>query len=314
MNCLACEGKNLFFLHEGKDRLHAISGTFFVVKCATCGLRMLYPQPSIAVLNNHYPKTYHAYAHSNESETRSYAFAVYLYKLYFSENKRFIEKLFFLPLRHLLRGTRVRKNCKLLDVGCGNGSFLLKMRGCGLNVEGVEFSDSGAKEARSHGLDVATGTLEQQKYPANSFDVITLNHVLEHVRDQKKTLIELAKILKTDGVIILAVPNSRSLAAVLFGKYWASLDVPRHLATHTPHTLGLLAKKAGLVIKNTRYISFPFQFQASLAYVLHPKGTPALEETWVGKNRFLYWFFMPLVYIVDLLRIGDVIEVRLMKK
>ncbi len=314
MNCLACEGKNLFFLHEGKDRLHAISGTFSVVKCATCGLRMLDPQPSIAVLNNHYPKTYHAYAHSNESQTRKYAFAVYLYNLYFSKNNRVFEKILFLPLRHLLRGTCIRKNSKLLDVGCGNGSFLLKMRSCGLNVEGVEFSDSGAKEARSHGLDVATGTLEQQKYPASSFDVITLNHVLEHVRHQKKTMNELARILKSGGVIILAVPNARSLAAVLFGKYWASLDVPRHLATHTPHTIELLAKQAGLVIKNTRYISFPFQFQASLAYVLHPKGNLALEETWVGRSRFLYWLFMPLVYAVDLLRLGDVIEISLMKK
>ena len=314
MNCLACSSKNLVFMHEGKDRLHAISGSFSVVKCAKCGLRMLDPQPSTVVLNNHYPKTYHAYAHSNEAKTRKFEFAVYLYKLYFSKNNRVFEKLFFLPLRHLLRRTRIRNNSNLLDVGCGYGSFLLKMRSCGLNVQGVEFSDSGAKEARSHGLDVSTGTLEQQKYPAGSFDVITLNHVLEHVRYPKKTLIELARILNTGGVIILAVPNATSFAAVLFGKYWASLDVPRHLATHTPHTIALLAKQANLAINKVRYISFPFQFQASLAYVLHPKGNLPLEKTWVGRSRVLYWLFMPLVYVVDLLRIGDVIEVSLMKK
>ncbi len=308
--CLVCGSKDKRFLFMGKDRLHGVPGTFRVVKCRKCGLIMLDPQPSLNELAKYYPQDYHAHARYNPGSAKE-RFAIYLYKLFFQKGGNPLLKLVFLPFKHLLRGAKIIPGAKILDVGCGNGAFLYKMQAAGMDAYGVEISARGAKEARRLGLKVKCGTLEGQHYPSAYFDVITLNHVLEHVPDPVKTLKELGRILKPNGTLIIAVPNSRSLARVIFGRYWASLDVPRHLMTHNPRTMRIAAKKAGLRVKKVRFVSFPFQFQASLSYLLHPKAKIPLDKTWLGKSKLAYWLLFPLVYIVDLLHIGDVIEVTL---
>jgi len=307
--CLVCGSKDKRFMFIGKDRLHAIQGNFKVVKCRKCGLIMLDPQPSMQELSKYYPTKYHAYAHYDTGSKKE-SFAIFLYKLFFGNGNPLL-KLAFLPFKHLLRGTKIIPGGKILDVGCGNGAFLYKMQVAGMDTYGVELSADGAKEAQRLGLKVKCGTLEQQKYPANFFDVITLNHVLEHVAEPVKTLKELRRILKPYGTIIIAVPNSRSLAAKLFGRYWASLEIPRHLTIHNPNTMQMAARKAGLMVRGVRYISFPSSFQASIMYVLHPRAKTPLENNWVNKSKLLYWLLLPLVYIVDILHIGDVIEVTM---
>jgi SAM-dependent methyltransferase len=266
--------------------------------------------PSMKDVAKYYPSEYHAYARYDPG-TRKERFAIRMYKLYFAKGGNLLAKLLFLPFKHLLRGTHIVPGGTILDVGCGNGAFLSKMKAPGMRAYGVEFSPDGAKEARRRGLNVKCGTLEQQKYPARFFDVITLNHVFEHVPDPLGTLRELKRILKPGGRIIIAVPNTRSLAAKLFGRYWASLDPPRHLSVHSPRTMRIAADRTGLTVRNIRHISFPFQFQASLAYVLHPRARVPLDKTWLGTSTLAYWLLFPLVYLVDFLRIGDVIEVTL---
>ncbi len=309
-SCLVCGSRDKRFLFIGKDRLHAIPGSFRIVRCRKCGLIMLDPQPSLKDLAKYYPAKYHAYARYNPGSKKEH-FAIFLYKLFFQKGSNPLLRLAFLPFKHLLRGTKIIPGGKILDVGCGNGAFLYKMQAAGMDAYGVELSAEGAKEAQRLGLKVKCGALEEQHYSPNSFDVITLNHVLEHIADPVKTLKELRRILKPDGTLVIAVPNSRSLARCIFGRYWASLDVPRHLMTHNPETMRIAAKKAGLKVKKVRYISFPFQFQASFAYLLHPNAKVPLDKTWLGENRLAYWLLFPLVYLVDLFRIGDVIEVTL---
>jgi 2-polyprenyl-3-methyl-5-hydroxy-6-metoxy-1,4-benzoquinol methylase len=308
--CIICGSKDKKALFLGKDRLHAIKGTFPVARCRNCGCIMLDPMPTMAKVAKYYPSEYHAYARYDPG-TRKERFAISMYKLFFGPGGNPLKKLLFLPFKHLLRGTHIVPGKRILDVGCGNGAFLSKMQAAGMDAYGVEFSPDGAKEAQRRGLKVKQGTLEQQKYPSRHFDVITLNHVFEHVPDPVGTLRELKRILKPGGRIIMAVPNNRSLAYMMFGRFWASLDTPRHLSVHTPKSMRIAAKKAGLRLNSIRYISFPFQFQASLAYALHPHALQPLETMWIGESRLLYWLLFPLVYIADFLRIGDVIEVTL---
>lgn len=310
--CVVCGSRQKRFLFFGRDRMHGLPGSFRVVRCAKCGCIQLDPQPLLSELAKYYPKRYHAYAHY-DPESRSARFATYLYKLFFGNSRNMLAKIALLPLRHLLRGTRIIPGGRILDVGCGNGAFLHKMQAAGMKAFGVEFSPTGCREAQRLGLDVRCGTVEKQHYQSDSFDVITLNHVFEHIPDPIKTLCELKRILKPAGCIIIAVPNARSLARWLFGRYWAQLDVPRHLSIHTPHTMRLAARKTGLRLRKIRYVSSPFQFQASLAYVMNMKGVP-LDKTWLGTSKLVYWLLFPLVYLVDFLHIGDVIEVYLTKK
>lgn len=310
--CVVCGSAKKRFLFVGRDRMHALPGSFRVVRCAKCGCIMLDPQPSMAELAKYYPTRYHAYARYHP-DTRQARFAAFLYRLFFARGGNPLVKLALLPLKHLLRGTRIIPGGRILDVGCGNGAFLHKMQAAGMDAHGVEFSPEGCKEAQRLGLKVTCGTLEAQHYPSTYFDVITLNHVFEHVPDPLRTLRELKRILKPDGDIIIAVPNARSLAWRLFGRYWAQLDVPRHLSIHSPKTMRLAARKAGLKVDGIRYISFPFQFQGSLAYLLNRNRAIPLDQMWLGTSKLLYWLLFPAAYLVDFLHLGDVIEVVMTK-
>jgi SAM-dependent methyltransferase len=313
--CPICKSSNISSYIKGKDRLHAIKGSYDIWKCDDCGLLFINPQPAPKILDKHYPKEYHAYAEFSKGGWKE-RFSTYLYKLYFSTESKgftnFLLKILFLPLKHLLRGTYIKTGSKILDVGCGSGAFLYKMKKCGMDTYGVEPSKDGCKAAQKIGLDVKCGFIENHKFPSNHFDVITLNHVFEHVYDPVATINELKRILKKNGRIIMAFPNSDSIQFRIFRKYWAALDVPRHLNIYSPKTIRYLARLQKLKLEKIRYISFPFGIQASLSYMINRKDVP-LNKTWMGTSRLLYLIIFPIVYMLDFLHIGDVIEVTLRK-
>lgn len=118
---------------------------------------------------------------------------------------------------------------RLLDVGCGSGEWLREMRQRGWTVEGVDFDESAVKLAREQGLKVGSGPLEEQRYPNDYFDAVTLNHVIEHVPNPIGTLVECARILKPNGKLVLFTPNNASLGHRLFKECWRGLEPPRHL-------------------------------------------------------------------------------------
>jgi SAM-dependent methyltransferase len=102
------------------------------------------------------------------------------------------------------------------------------------------------------------GAIDQLDFPAASFDLVTFWHVLEHLEDPKLALIEARRILKTDGRLMVAVPNIESLQAWLFGDVWLHLDVPRHRWHFSPRTLAAVADRCGLRIESTRHFSLEY--------------------------------------------------------
>lgn len=135
---------------------------------------------------------------------------------------------------------------RLLDVGCGSGIWLREMRQLGWQVEGVDFDPCAVKVAARAGLRVRLGSLEEQNYPAASFDVVTMNHSIEHVPDPLKTIKECARILKPGGQIALGTPNSESRGHRYFKENWIGLDPPRHLHTFSRQSMRKLMALAGL--------------------------------------------------------------------
>jgi SAM-dependent methyltransferase len=134
----------------------------------------------------------------------------------------------------------------LLDVGCATGVFLDGMRAEGWRVQGVEPSEHAARYARDRfGLDVYQGSLEAAGFPPASFDVVTLWDVLEHVFSPTATLREIARILKPNGSLVFSVPDLDCVEARVFGRYWAGLDMPRHLNLFTHKVLTRLLAEAG---------------------------------------------------------------------
>jgi SAM-dependent methyltransferase len=133
----------------------------------------------------------------------------------------------------------------LLDIGSGTGQFANTMKKAGWTVQGIEINEKARDSSRVvFGLDIigpdAISTLEPE-----SFDCITLWHVLEHFHDPFKYMSDIKNLLKPDGLCLIAIPNSDSYDASYYKEFWAAFDVPRHLWHFNPTTFKLFAKKTG---------------------------------------------------------------------
>ena len=125
----------------------------------------------------------------------------------------------------LVQGFNPQKG-KLLDIGAGTGDFLVIAKAQGWNVTGIEPSEKAKGIAKAKGVSFVESLADIED---NSFDAVTMWHVLEHVPDVEKQISELKRIIKPDGVIVVAVPNFNSYDAKHYGSHWAAYDVPRHL-------------------------------------------------------------------------------------
>ena len=133
---------------------------------------------------------------------------------------------------------------RLLDVGCGSGSWLVTMKELGWNIEGVDFDPEAVRVARELGLNVQVGSVEAQNYPSASFDAITLSHVIEHVPDPVATVAECARLLKPGGKLVLFTPNAASFCHRYFKKNWRGLEPPRHLHIFTVASMHAMLARA----------------------------------------------------------------------
>lgn len=139
---------------------------------------------------------------------------------------------------------RAQPGGRVLDVGCGNGAFVHRMRELGWAAEGIDFDPEGVAQARALGLPVRCGSLDEQGYPDCAFDAITLSHVIEHVPRLVAFLRECHRILRPGGRIVLRTPNARAFSHQHFGGAWTPLDPPRHLHVFTPAALRTLLVRA----------------------------------------------------------------------
>ena len=144
----------------------------------------------------------------------------------------------------------------ILDVGCGTGAFLNKMNKSGWQVTGVE-PDAGARKTAAdlYGLNIEPSA-NLYNLPEAHYDAITLWHVLEHVHDIHGHLKELARLLKKDGKLFIAVPNYTSADAKQYKEMWAAFDVPRHLYHFSPHSMNVVLNKHGLKIRKMKPMWF----------------------------------------------------------
>ncbi|SRR6266436_1486400 len=138
-----------------------------------------------------------------------------------------------------------RQNGHLLDVGCGSGLALQCMVELGWQVQGVDFDPEAVQISQKKGLEVHLGSLEDQVYPSDSFDAITMSHLIEHVHDPLSLLSECRRILKPGGLVVIVTPNSGSWGHQRFGAHWMHLDPPRHLHIFNEQCLRTLTGKAG---------------------------------------------------------------------
>ena len=138
---------------------------------------------------------------------------------------------------------------RLLDVGCGNGEFLLTMTRLGWKVCGLEPDSAAAELARACGLQIENQPIESARLVPESFGAITLHHVLEHLPDPVAAMQKLGQALQPGGVLVSVSPNPAGTLAGWFGRSWRELDPPRHFALFPPDAVARLAWQAGLIPK-----------------------------------------------------------------
>jgi 2-polyprenyl-3-methyl-5-hydroxy-6-metoxy-1,4-benzoquinol methylase len=141
-----------------------------------------------------------------------------------------------------------RKTGRLLDIGTGTGYFAYAMARRGWQVKAVEKSEQARAFAREHFELAVKPETALAGFAPESFDVITLWHVMEHLEDLNGTWERIGKMLDKKGRLIVAVPNGSSYDAQRYGAYWAAYDVPRHLWHFTPDTIHQLAAQHGFVM------------------------------------------------------------------
>ena len=219
-----------------------ISGDKFVVGfCYNCRLTVTTPMPSTEDLSRYYPQTY------------------------YGSGRRFPHIVeWLLDMLYDFRAARIgagREPGKVLDIGCGRGLLLNKLRQRGWDPQGTELSEEAATYARDRlDLPVTTETLEEAHFPDNEFDLVILWHVLEHVPDPRGTLREVGRVLKPGGTLLVAVPNFGSLETRSAGPGWFHLDVPRHLTHFTFRSLSEALGAAGLQVHRASYLSLEYDF------------------------------------------------------
>lgn len=141
---------------------------------------------------------------------------------------------------------------RLLDVGCGSGEFLQRMRSFGWETVGVEPDPVAAARARNAKLDVRDGQLVDAAFHADFFDAIVLSHVIEHVHDPVGLLRECARVLRPGGVLMVMTPNLESVGHRRFGADWRGLEPPRHLHLFSSRSLSACIREAGLTVAEVR--------------------------------------------------------------
>lgn len=235
------------------DGLFAAGGRWNLKRCSNsqCGLLWLDPAPVTEDLPLAY-ETYFTHASAEGSAATAHRMRELLYRAYLGVGA-IPAALFGLrrPKRELsLMFLGDRPPGSVLDVGCGDGEYLARMKPLGWAVDGVDFDAQAIASARvRHGLTLRCGDLASQRFPTAIFDAVTMRHVIEHVPEPVPLLAEAARILKPGGRLVVVTPNSASLGHEIFQAHWFGLDPPRHLQIFGLPPLAACAKAAGLEVE-----------------------------------------------------------------
>ena len=289
--CIACHSTSA-------RRLYSIGGVSEeLVECDSCGLGSIFPMPDSDRIQSFYPA---------ESTAK------------------------FEPLvEHGVRlGAKMRvksfvgdlpPGSKVLDIGCGRGVMLRSLLDLGHEAHGVEITPEAASGADPGAQIRIAPELAKAGYEENTFDAVIMWHVLEHLPHPEQTLVEIRRILRPGGRLILAVPNFGSLQSQRTANDWFHLDLPRHLYHFTPETLQRLLACNEFHYESVRHMAMlqnSFCWlqsilnrisgtpRNSLYSLLHRGGEhPVVQNLSMWQRQKLklgYWLGLPLAAAVSL--------------
>lgn len=266
--CFVCGSPGEILYAGIHDRSFGAPGEWGLRRCplSACGSVWLDPQPVAEDLGKAYASYYtHDQPAPGASFVRDAVYGVwnsYLrVRLGYRQGTGPAWRAFFSPLALLHPGgvdeldsaamylRAPHGSAKVLDVGCGSGVLLARMKSLGWEAEGVEIDPGGVAAARARGVTVHQGQLADAKFPDAHFNAVHSAHVIEHVYDPLALLRECFRILKPGGTLVVITPNTGSWGHRKFHSAWLNLDPPRHLILFNRTTLRAAAEKQGFTIE-----------------------------------------------------------------
>lgn len=285
-NCPICGSSETSKAFDAVDYF-STKETFPVCDCRSCGFRFTNNFPSDDIIGRYYDSPDYI-SHSDSKK----GFTNFLYHFF---RKRMLKKKVNLVSKYVsesqnMCGNIAQQHTRLLDIGCATGYFLNTAKKKGYTVSGIEKNIKARDYAISNfGLDVKD---EQSLWNIEneSFDVITLWHVLEHMQKLNEVIDKLKSILAPNGTLVLALPNYQSYDAKIYEEFWAAYDIPRHLWHFSHDTIeNLLSKYQFKIIKR---IAMPLD-----AYYIS-----MLSEKYKGSSKLAQYFRAILAGTIGFMR------------
>ena len=269
-SCPVCKSTQIQLQLSAKD--YTVSGeSFSIVACNNC--THLFTQN--VAQQNEIGKYYASENYISHSDTQ----IGLVNKLYHSIRKRTLQSK-----KKLIERETEKSNGNILDIGCGTGAFLNTMQKGGWKITGLEPDETARVKAKTlYGIDPQPSN-NIFNLSNNSYDAITMWHVLEHVHELNEYVAQLKNMLTEKGKIFIAVPNYTSYDAQHYGQFWAAYDVPRHLYHFSPASMKKLVEEHGLTIKKIKPMWFDSFYVSMLS-----------EQYKNGKGNLIKAFLVGLV-------------------
>jgi len=266
--CPCCNEGNIERILSAKD--HTVSNEIFEIwQCNTCTIRFTQNIPDKNEIGKFY-KSENYISHSDNKKGFINSMYHMVRQRTLNSKKKLIEKY-----SRLSTG-------KVLDIGAGTGAFLQTMNKSKWEVTGLEPDDTARENAKKlYGLSLHPPE-EIFNLRPQSFDAITLWHVLEHVHELHVYMDQIKKLLKPTGYLFIAVPNYTCYDEKVYKEFWAAYDVPRHLYHFSPTSITQLLLKYGLQLREIKPMWYDSFYVSMLSEKYKTGKTNFLTAIWNG--------------------------------
>ena len=263
IKCPLCKSGNILNHSLVKD--YAVSQKEFTLcRCGDCELLFTNPRPKEEEIGPYYDfKEYY----SHEDKVQNFTQWVYQKIRNYSIRKK-VDLIFGLS-----------KGGSLLDYGCGTGEFLQEAQRQKWTVRGIEPSEKARGQARGKLPKQVVSTLSELP-EEESYDVVTLFHVLEHIHSLRKTLKGILNHLKSGSYLVIAVPNPHSEDATRYGSHWAGYDVPRHLYHFSKKSMSVIQDEFALELVQVKPMVFDSYYVSLLSEGYKNPNSGLISRYW----------------------------------
>lgn len=300
--CPICGADHGTMLLESSDVWLGFPGEFAVVRCNGCGFMQSWPEMSADEIGSYYPASYYGevpQVATPANRAGIIAIGIRLFQRLQAGARCSRLALHTKPSLLDLALPHPSGTGRLLDVGAGWGRFLAGAKAMGWQVEGLDFSPEIRRVGDALGIKVYQGELRDHAATLGSYDLISFNHVLEHLLDPVETLALARGLLAPAGVVRIQVPLWRPGFVRLFGRYWFPLELPRHRWHFRIRDIEAMARLAGyrrvLVVPETGV----HPLQSSVRLWMRDRPFWKRWQHWAGvDNRIVRLLLFPLSWLL----------------